>query len=198
MKSNQKAFSLIELLCVIAVLAILMSLLLVAVGGTGDSQKLRSTGDLISGLGIQARQHALGKNTLTAIVILGKNAPAEKALQSASLYALNTNKEWEQISPWKQFPTGIIADPDNSTFFDTNAQQPAPAFPTSLTVSGQSVNSFGYQIFLPNGRVLSTNSVTLKLAIGFLQSGNVSIKTTNNYLTLTFIPSTGQTKIYQP
>lgn len=196
MKFPLKAFSLIELLCVMAVVMIMM-VLAAAISGTSDSQKLRSSGDLISGMATQARQYSLGKNTLTAMVVLAAGAPEDRALRTVGLFALKDG-HWERISPWRQFQQGIVAEPGESTFLTGAAQLPSPPLPGSLNVSGENVSSFGYQVFLPNGRVLKGGSATLKLVPGFLRGGEVIVKNKADYLTVTFIASTGQTKIYQP
>jgi len=201
MPVKRGAFSLVELLCVMAVISVLMVITVFYAKGPGDAQKLRTAGDMVSGMSMHARQYALSHSTLTAIVILGKSAPATRALRSVAVFALEatpSGAEWKQIVAWRQFQEGVIIDPDESSFFVALARQPSPPLPSSLQVGGEPVTDYKYQVFLPNGRILNENSVTLKVLPGFMTGGSLASTQKNNFLTLTLIGTTGQTKVFQP
>jgi len=211
---SKQGFSIVELLTVVGVMILLIGVTMQLVKGPGDSQKLRSAASLITGLSTVARQNSLGQNALTALVCLGKSGPAERGLRSLALFelrphedgTLTTANDWKQITPWKQLPEGVLIDDDasQSTFLSPLNVKPAPSLPVNLTVSGQSVNDYSFQVFQPNGRILGGKAVTLKLLPGILKNGSIQSTAaatkndTKNYVVVSFISTTGQTKVFQP
>ncbi len=193
---------------VIAIIATLMAFTLPMVQGPGEGQKLRSAADSIDGMARYARQQALGRNTLTALVLIGKDGPETHALRSVAVFELQmpangtapTAADWKPLTAWRQFPLGVVFDPARSTFFDTPTLLSSPTLDGPLKIAGQNTEEFHYHIFLPNGRLLGNTTRTLTLIPGTVQAttlipgGNAS----THYLTLSLIASTGQTRYSQP
>lgn len=214
LSAPDSAFSLVELLTVMGVMSLVIAMTVPLVKGPGDSQKLRSAAELVTGMSTLARQNSLGQNAMTALVCAGKNAPGDRGLRSLALFELRPNEngappsvqDWKQVTPWKQFPAGVLMD-DNateSTFFSSPSVQPVPTLPTSLSMGGASFSDYSFQVFQPNGRILGGKAAMLKLLPAVLQNGVVqttgasSKQDTKNYIVVTFIGSTGQTKVFQP
>lgn len=210
----RQAFSLIELLTVVGIISLMLVMTAPLMKGPGDSQKLRTAANMVTGLSTLARQNSLGQNALTALVCLGKTGSAERGLRSMALFELRphedgtptTANDWKQITPWKQLPDGVLIDDDTSqsTFLSPLSVQPAPNLPANLTVSGKSVGDYSFQVFQPNGRILGGKAVTLKLLPGILKDGVIqptaaaTKDATKNYVVVSFISTTGQTKVFQP
>ena len=64
------AFSLVELLAVIVVIAIIMGIVMPSLSGLGRGPALVAAGNTVNNLVGLARQHAMSRNTLTALVLL--------------------------------------------------------------------------------------------------------------------------------
>ncbi len=207
--AGRRAFTLVELLAVIAIMAGLMALTIPAIKGPSESRKLQTAADLISGMTTLARQNSLGQNVLTAIVVLGKNAPEKRGLRSIALFELRaaedgaprTSNDWKQITVWRQIPEGVLVDDAASTFFDTPLLLPSPALPAQIRVMQTTTNDYHYHVFQPNGRLMSPATVTFKIVPGLLENGAIlknSASASTNYITLSLIGTTGQVKFSQP
>lgn len=204
-------FTLIELLVVIGVIAVMMTLVIPAIKGPGDSQKLRSAADIVSTLGMFARQNSISKGAPTAIAILQGGTASEpegKILRAASVFELKTktdgsasqSADWEQLTPWKVLPLGTIIDRTESTFLSRQPASPGPALPANIKLAGVNGPQLALQIFGPDGRLMNDSSVSLKIVPGLMGAEGNIIQRGNgvNYITVSFIPSTGKTKVYQP
>lgn len=204
---HRRAFTLIELLAVIAVMVLMLGLLIPVVKGPGDSQKIRSAADTLAGLAAQARLHSLNRNTYTALVIPTQAAPAGRGLRTAALYELQmrpdgspaTASDWKQITPWLAFMEGAVLNDKESTFFDPPTRVPSPELPTQIKTPNGNTTSYAYQVYLPNGRLLNPETVTLKVIAGTLQGGELTPTSDQaNYVLLSLISTTGQVQYTQP
>lgn len=199
---HPKGFSLVELLAVMAVLAILSGFLIPAFANLGKSTSLSTTASKINGLVNLAGQNSAARNSMTALVaILPDGAEMDYAFTLLEL-APDTN-DWKQIHSWEKLPSGIAMD--QCTFVEYPAKNPEPAFP-ELEYNGKRISSFKYLIFLPNRSLRDSASAQLRLVEGFFQGNTNSVAYTrrdangdpDNYYTMTVLGATGRTKIDRP
>jgi prepilin-type N-terminal cleavage/methylation domain-containing protein len=223
-KSNCEAasgFTLIELLTVVAIMVTVVGLAVPAFTSIGSANLLDASGNRAVNLINFAREDAMSKNAMTALVVL--TSPQNSAYRTLAVMELpNGSTVWNQVSAWETLSSGAMIDPgpdNNSThipfpylFNFTRSTVPAgtagvprTAFP-SIQYGGATVQSYQYEVFLPNGSLLSGSSATIRLAEGFISSGNTATYTRPdphgggpaNYYNITILGATGRTKIDRP
>lgn len=178
MMSRQSAFSLVELLVVLAVIALLATLTLSAVSGIQAGRTLSQGSSLIVDQFSLARQSALAKNARVRWQI--RSVPDERNGDPAAFRRIALDffdpvaRAWKPLNRFVTFPVTIKADPTRSTLL-TNA---APGATNTVT-------------FLANGRTtLNPNAIySLTLSDG---------KNTDNFITVQLDPISGHCRIFQP
>ncbi len=205
---GQYAFSLVELLVVVAVMALMMAAALPAFSG-GRARQLAMGGNQIVDLANQARQNSISKGVMTALVMVNGVDP-EWNYRLFTLVemqtAANGSVTWSQAIPWQILPKGVLVDSQSSTSFISGV----PALSTSignLKYAGKSIpqGSYVYQVFRPDGRLLSDPSVnppTLRLIGAIIDSATsqvIKIDTGGaNYYEITLNQYTGIPKVDRP
>src|SRR6185503_15072318 len=69
-RTFRAAFSLIELVTVIAIIGIILGIVVPAWSGMGRGKALVTAGNLVNDMADLARQHAMSRNTLSALLVL--------------------------------------------------------------------------------------------------------------------------------
>jgi len=210
----QSAFSLLELLAVMVIVSIIMVLTILSIKSIGGSASLTGEGNRIASLIIQARQNAMSKNALTALVLITDPALAVN-LQAASLWESTPRSDgtspapadWKQISKWEVLRTGVVFVPPSATQMDPPTVAANPPFPV-LTHAGKAIaaDRFVCKIFLPAGGLLAGKPGILNLAEGFIAPGDTAPTYTNkkpdgtpaNLYTITIIAATGHLVVERP
>ncbi len=209
-----RAFTLVELLTVMAVIVLLLALTLPALNGFAKSNSIVSGGDMLTNLIALARQTATSKNTMTALVLLGPQSVADADYRTLTVLQYDPIQQvWVQNTPWQSLPTGIIVDFNDTTNCTFIANTPA-TFPD--LGSGQNTppvlyqqlpvkSGFAARIFVPNGGLLNAqNPAQIRLVEGALQgtqfsyTHQVSGNKPANYYDIAILGATGQTKITRP
>lgn len=153
-RCSRKGFSLIELLSVIAVISVMLTASLPAISSISKSRHLSTAGNLVYDLSSQARQNAMTKNAMTALVM-------SKTTGSFVLMELLPGKStWSPISRWYDLPEGIGVDESASGSFMT---RPGLAYPLgNLTRGGSAISEADcvYQVFLPRGQLVQNGATT--------------------------------------
>jgi hypothetical protein len=93
-----------------------------------------------------------------------------------------------------------------NSFSDTLPLPGVPQTPfPSISYGGKKINSYSYEIFLPNGSLLSGSSAQIRLAEGVISSGAATYTQRGhnsdgpaNYYNITILAGTGRTKIDRP
>lgn len=150
------AFSLVELLVVMAVIAILMAMTLPALTSMGKGRGLTTAGNMTVDVINHARQVARARNSLTMVAMINTGTDAGRVLTSLVYSATNgTNGTWTPIDRWRTFPEGVVII-NSGDFFKT-----PPPSAGSLMKAGASLSSTDYSsaVFLPDGRPMNATSV---------------------------------------
>jgi len=218
MNKQSRAFTLIELLVVVAIIVMMTGLAVPTFTNIGKTNSLSSSGNQVANLLNLARQNSMSKNSMTALVVQ-TDSQTNNAYRSIALMELpNQSKLWKQISGWETLPSGTIVDPGPDgnpahpyqfSFNRSSDAVPLPGVPQqpfpSIAYGGKTVNSYSYEIFLPNGSLLSGSAVQIRVAGGYVSSGVATYTQPDshgggpaNYYEVTILAGTGRTKIDRP
>gem|GEM_PF-845642 len=210
----QVAFTLLELLVVMAIMGIIVMLMIPSLKSIGGGTSLTGEGNRIASLIIQARQNAMSKNALTALVVITDPGLAAN-LSAASLWESTprsdgtspTPADWKQISKWEVLRKGVVFVPPTGTQMDPPAVVTNPPFPV-LNQAGKALAADGFvcKIFLPAGGLLAGKPGLINLAEGFIAPGDTAPTYTNkkadgtpaNLYTITIIAATGHLVVERP
>ncbi len=211
-RSSTLAFSLVELLVVMAVVALMLGIAGMAFNNFGRSTSLAAAGNRVAGILEQARQHATSQGAMTAVAMATDSASPDRnqafvvlAARPRNDGAALTATDWKQVSKWEILPEGIIVD-SGSSFTDSGTKL-MPSLPSQLPErAGERSDSFRYVIFQPNGAVLGGGAAGLRLVEGSWASGSGSPTytrpgsdgTPENYYKLALISATGRVKVDRP
>jgi Tfp pilus assembly protein FimT len=190
----------VELLGVLTIIGILAALSSMAIKALSGSIGLTGAGDVTAAVFAFARQEAITKNTLTAVVVPTNTSLVTAAYRTLGVWEYSAaSGAWQQASAWRMLPNGVVIDchtdatdavvtgtssMPNSNYLLTGLT--FPAMPTTISYHGTTLNApsapgtgdFAYQVFLPSGRLppapassLTPSSYTLTLVEGFYASG---------------------------
>lgn len=207
---RRTAFSLIETVLVVAIIATISVVAFAALSGTGTGLKLTSAGNRISNLALLARQNSLAKNTMTALVMIADSS-TEGDFRAFALFeiAARTDGEpagsgdWTQLGAWETTPDGIVVD---DCSFAASTVTMAPPFP-SLRYRDSVVSAYQYVVFLPNGSLLRSDPSCVRLAPGVRSPGTKAVTYTAgrtvsgapaNFYQVCLLPATGRMKVHRP
>jgi len=218
MAKPSRGFTLIELLVVVAVIVIMAGLAVPAYTSIGKGSQLSASGNRVANLINLARQNSMSKNSMTAFLVL-TDSRINNAYQSVALMELpNQSSVWTQISNWETLPSGTIIDPGPDgnpshpyqfSFNNSSDTTPLPGVPQQpfppISYGGRHAGTYRYEIFLPNGSLLSGSAVQIRLAEGLISSGVATYTHPDpkgggpaNYYEVTILAGTGRTKIDRP
>lgn len=186
-------FSLIELMVVMAIVALLASLTVVAFQGIGASRKITTAGNMIVDQFMLARQTALTKNAKVRwqlVKVPDSRSGEAEAFRLIRLQLFNPRaRSWESVGQAALLPVAITADPARSTLLQAGSIQNI----SDLTYDGQTERNAQASsvLFLENGRTsLNPNGVfTVTLH---------DSKSTNDFITVQIDPVSGRTRTYRP
>lgn len=221
-RAHRDGFSLIELLTVVAIMALVMGL--VAVGITGMARPgLQTAGTQVaSGMSL-ARQLAISKNSPAAFIIatsMGTNLPSQPYKYWAVAVSNRATTNWNIQKDWERLPEGaVFLEAMNSSTYKTinpnafpndvtvGAPYAPPAFPNPLNFTvtyGTNTNKFTFPaslpaiIFLPDGSA-NGNAVAVRLADGTIDASNkVILRNTNRYMFVETDATVGRVRVRTP
>ncbi len=210
------AFSLMELITVVAIISIVATLVISSVNGFGRSAALTTSGNRVVNLATLARQTAVSKNTMTALVLLA-NQGTDHDYRAFTVMVYDRNAGWSQVGEWELLPDGIVVDRNDLTVCSIldNSPQPFPFLnrdpqqtnPPVFYKGQQLKNPDGYaaRIFLPTGALQNPEkSAQIRVVEGFPNGSKVAYTHGNgaggpaNYYDIAIIGLSGITKISRP
>lgn len=201
----RQGFSLVELITVVAIVGIITALVVPAVNGFGRSTALNSGGNMVANLAGLARQTAMSKNTLAALVVV-TNLGTEQDYRAMTV-AEYRDGIWQQVTKWETLPTGIVVDTSSESTFLTNTPVPFP-FKLGIVIGNRRLDdasTFAARIFLSNGSLQNADKAAqLRIVEGFRQGAGIAYThrgTGNqpaNYYDIAIIGTTGIAKISRP
>ncbi len=214
-----RAFSLSELIVVMAVVVILTALVIPAVSNFGRSTNLVTGGNMVMNLAAYARQIAITKGTLTALVLLGAQGTADD-YRAFTVLEYHPVTGWSQATEWKKLPVGIVVDrsgetdkkdiengtflKDSPTSFLAATAQPQPLVPP-VRYEGVQVKKFAGRIFTASGALLNPGApAQFRLVEGFIQNGQTiytrpAVKNTPaNHYSIALLGATGLARVDRP
>ena len=167
---KNRAFSLVELLAVMAIISVMVGLSTVAVSGVSKGRNLDNAGNFVMNLAQQARQNSAAKNSLTALVLASPDAASGPKIFCLMELAPGA-AAWSQASPWQMLPDGVAVDSGESAgFLASPAVSPGLS---NLRFRGQAVaGTVYYQVFNPDGSLYSGLPARLRLVSSPAAAGN--------------------------
>lgn len=176
-RPSPKAFTLIEMLSVVAVISVVLALAVPAFQSLGQASALSSAGNTTANLISAARQNSVSRNVLTAFVLLtGTGTDAD--YRAMGLFERGVNSGWEQVGKWEVLPTGIAVQPDdlpNCSFLTESPLRPTLTNgngETAIVYQGRplSAEQFAFRVFLPTGSLSNPDKpAQLRLVEGTIQ-----------------------------
>lgn len=170
-----KAFTLIELLAVIAIIAVLMSVTMPAFLNMGKGSALRSAQTQVRSALSLARQYAIMNNTSVRFIVAGvdggtySSQDLDKCLRAYAVYDLGENSTLNNLDDkyakeWEYLPQGVVFDvlrTNNPVSMFHSPLTPAAhnmKFPNSASTG---TRQFYFIEFSPDGRANASRSVIL-------------------------------------
>ena len=183
----QGGFSLVELLTVVAIMAVVMGLVAVGVSGM-QRPGLQTAAAQVSSWMSLARQLAISRNTAAAFVIAtstnGANMPAEPFKYWAVITSNRGTNTWTLRKDWEKLPDGAVfvqtlAAPPGSSPATTYNSLTANTWPSGISVGVPAVppgNSFVNSTLYSNTVAPSGSSLTFAAtpAIVFKNDGTAT------------------------
>jgi len=202
---------------VMAIMVIVISFAAFSIKGIGGAASLSGEGDRVAGLVNFARQNAMSRGSLTALILVTDPA-SEGCLRAVSLWqavqrpdgSSLTSNDWKQITGWETLRPGIVFMPPNDTEMEMEVPSTAniSVLPTVRYrgVTLQPPNGYRIKFFLPSGGLMSEFPGVLSLAEGTIPPGESTpiythrngANTPANTYTITIIAATGYTVIGRP
>ena len=209
-----RAFSLVELLVVMAIMAVLGSIVMMSFSGLIGSNRLVAGGNDLINLANHARQEAISKNTMTALVLISSPGQPQwdrrvfRVMELIPADAIaNTAAAWAPASAWHSLPDGISPDSQTDTLPTFSANLNLPASLPALNFKGTTISTSQLEeiVFLPDGRLLSSASTTGNSFVTppVLRLFNKAVASTapttlGNYYQITFNSLTGEPIVDRP
>lgn len=204
-KNLSLAFSLVEMLVVIAILAILMALMLPATTSIlGGMNVNRAAGMVIDELNF-ARQAALAQNRDVEVRFYKLAAASDatnKQFRAFRSYLIDgiDPADWKPLSRLKRLPEPIILASETmySSLFDAGNTDYGGLTKSNETLPGNGSTEYVSFLFRPDGGT-SLKPVTAKWFLTLLSANHPDPSTLPaNYFTVQVDPVTGRTRSYRP
>ena len=214
-KTFRAAFSLVELLAVIALVGIILGIVVPALSGMGRGTSLVTAGNMVNNMAGLARQHAMSRNTLTALLVLA-NQGTDADYRAVSVLEYKPGTGWSQLGGWEMLPVGITVDagdtqecsfllrsPNPFPFLSATNQDNPPVTFQSLPI--RSPDGYAARIFTPGGGLQNPAApAQIRLVEGRVEGGAIRYTNRNdagkpaNYFDIAIVGATGATKTSRP
>lgn len=196
-------FSLIELLCSMAVIALLASLVIGGMGGNAAA-RLGGGGDAVAGLIQFAKEQAAAGRGSTVLVVAKTGKGAFRSM--GVFFRQPDTQEWKQVAPWKSLPDGLLFDPrvdvSGSLFHSSFSAVPA-GFPATVRIADEEVSSGNLAFLRFDSRGfaadVSGDPLRIRLVAGEYAAGDsVNPAGTANYYDLLVLQGAANLRVVRP
>ncbi len=220
-RTHRNGFSLIELLTVVAIMALVMGLIAIAITGMGRPGLQTAASQVASGMSL-ARQLAISKNTSAAFIIADKtgvNLPMQPFKYWTVAVSNRATTNWSIQKDWERLPEGVVFLQLKGNNYNTRNVNPYPPdsvigtpytpadFVNFRPYSGYFGNNTGATfnlssmpaiVFQPNGSA-TTGAVAVRLADGTVDASNkVILRNTTRYMFVETDASVGRIRVRTP
>jgi len=190
--NRRAAFTLLELISVVAILLVLLTVSIRALRGPLEGRALTAGGDRVAGQLALARQSALSENTPVRWELIASADPRNGDAAAFRLMRLlrfdAQARAWQPLGAFVWLPAGVCAKEADSTLLS----DPAPvsfALPDRPSQSGDAA----VITFFPSGETSLS-----PVAIHSLTLHQPNRPAGGDFLTLQIDPVTGQTRFFRP
>jgi prepilin-type N-terminal cleavage/methylation domain-containing protein len=213
---NNSAFSLVELLVVMAIIGMMVGLSAMAVQGMRAPAVQHAADQVMSGLSL-ARQIAITKNTQAALLIATNTSsgfPAEPYRYWAVVYSNRSSTDWSFAKDWEALPNGAF-------FLDTRGQggsyapiegnplasdysvgpiQPTIFATATFTINGTAISGATIPSiqFKSDGTKASGGGEAIRIAQGAVSGGNATLTSLKQYYVVETDTRTGRIRMRSP
>lgn len=198
-----------EVLMVLVLVSIIAVMVIPAAAGMMNSTRLNVGGRKLAALCGSARQLAMSKNSLTALVLLG-NSGSEADYRTFTILTYDSHEGWKQDQSWERLPEGVVVDRDQwqeSSLLENTDELPFvdSSFKLKTSAGEVGLEDCYARVFIPNGGLLSSDlPAKLRLVEGSYIDEKLryykvnSAGVTSNWFDVALIGSTGLTKLNRP
>lgn len=196
-----QAFSLIELLCVVAILSILAALGAVSLVNSG-SAKLNAAGNEVVDLINLARQSSMTTGEMIALVMAKDTGDADLNGRSFILLRRGADdEEWRPVTRWTVLPEGVAVESVASQTFTDNLPNVQPRPGPMPNLRGKEIHSTecAYQVFMPTGRLSILDIIyPSNPVLRIVQSEKYGNSPSDNYYEITLDRFSGLARVTRP
>ncbi len=155
-----RGFSLAELLVVVAIMGLLATISTPGLVRSYRASTLTASGNRAVDLAMQARQNALSRNAMTALVLAINGASPNQAM---TVIELQADQTWKQISSW------AFLSPNAKAYPNGGASTTLPGTAPTLVLNGKSLGAGGYAcyVFNPDGTTYNSAAVLPQLYVQY-------------------------------
>jgi uncharacterized protein (TIGR02596 family) len=192
---NSRAFSLVELLVVMAILAVLASLGMVAFQSTSQGNALARTGQDVADTIVMARQQAMARNRRVEIRFLKLPAPGgATAFRAVQAWSVRDDQgTLEPLTRVSLFPNGVMVA---ETAQLSPLLQSPPASQGRQTYGGQTRDYSAFTI-LANGALEGATSEEASF-LTLINERHAAQSEPANFSAIAVNPITGETTLFRP
>jgi Tfp pilus assembly protein FimT len=211
----------VELLVVVAIIAIMMGILALGIQGMSSSSLQTAASQVSSGLSL-ARQYAISRNSAAAFIVAtntnGAGMPSEPYKYWSVVSSNRGATNWTLVKDWERLPEGAVflemlrttSSPPYRTINNNPMPSGTPGAPfmpanmflqqnLQITAPGSIQNTnFQGVVFTPNGTALGSGHIGIRLAQGSVANNQVILRNTNNFYFVESDTYTGRIRVRAP
>lgn len=209
--AGMKGFTLIEVIIVVALMAVIVSLSAPSLNSAMQAMHLTNAGNKVTQLIEAARQRAMSANVQTALILITGMTDANASQTGGRAFTIverGSGGSWEKIREWEVLPDGIVVDLDaaaGEASFMRQSPQGLPGAAPAPEHLGNSSYTYALRVFLPSGGLLNPDEpARFQLVHGIVMGQRVNYTHRDkdggpaSYYRISLLGATGKTKVDRP